>query len=147
MFDQLQLHSIIEKDPRYRLNAYYYVLETLDFARTQLGMGSSSGRLPAKNRPGDEDLDEPETNLQHITGEELCEAIRIRARWLFGYMAKVVFNQWGVYTTNDFGNIVFNMVEAGKIRATAKDRREDFADLYDFQTAFCDSFVFPEEKK
>ena len=29
MFDQLQLHSIVEKDPRYRLNAYYYVLETL----------------------------------------------------------------------------------------------------------------------
>ncbi len=147
MFDQLQLHSIVEKDPRYRLNAYYYVLETLDFARSQLGMGCSAGQLPSRQRPGDEEKDEPDSNLQHITGAELCEAIRIRARWMFGYMAKTVFNQWGVYTTDDFGEIIFNMVDAGKVRTAPGDKKEDFAGIYDFQKAFCDTFTFPMESK
>lgn len=146
MFDQLQLHSLVEKDPRYSLNAYYYVLETLDFARSQLGMGCSSSHLPPRNRPGEEEKDEPDANLQHITGGELCEALRIRGRWMFGYLAKAVFNQWGVFSTDDFGEIVFNMVEAGKIRTAPEDKKEDFANLYDFQAAFCDSFVFTMEK-
>lgn len=147
MFDQLQLHSLVEKDPRYRLNAYYYVLETLDFARSQLGMGCSSMRIPSRRStiPGEEENDEPESNLQHITGSELCEAIQIRARWMFGFMAKVVFNQWGVYTTDDFGEIVYNMVEAGKVRVAAGDSKEDFHGVFDFETAFCNKFTFPME--
>ncbi len=147
MFDQLQLHPIVEKDPRYRLSAYYYVLETLDFARSQLGMGCSSDQLPSRQRLGDEEKDEPDSNLQHISGAELCEALRIRARWMFGYMAKTVFNQWGVYKTDDFGEIIFNMVAAGKVRTAPNDKKEDFAGLYDFQKAFCDSFTFPMESE
>lgn len=143
MFDQLQLHGIVEKDPRYRLNAYYYVLETLDFARSQLGMGSSAHQVPHKSHPCEEESDEPDSSLQHISGAELCEAIRIRGRWMFGYLAKEVFNQWGVFRTDDFGEIVFNMVKAGKVRTAPGDQKEDFCGLYDFQTAFCDSFTFP----
>ncbi|MBE6424570.1 MAG: hypothetical protein E7029_01005 [Planctomycetaceae bacterium] len=145
MFDQLQLHGIVEQDPRYHLNAYYYVLETLEFARSQLGMGCSSEYLPPRQKPGEDEKDEPDSNLHHITGNELCEAIRIRARWMFGYMAKTVFNQWGVHTTDDFGEIVFNMVNAGKIRTAPGDRKEDFSGIYDFQAVFCDDYVFPTE--
>lgn len=145
MFDQLQLHSIVEKDPRYHLNAYYYVLETLDFARSQLGMGCSSEHVLPKPLPREEEKDEPDSNLCHISGKELCEAIRIRGLWMFGYLAKTVFNQWGVFSTDDFGEIVFNMVQAGKVWTAPGDKKEDFENLYDFQTAFCDSFVFSTE--
>ncbi len=148
MFDQLQLHSLVEKDPRYRLSAYYYVLETLDFARSQLGMGCSVPRIPSpRRRPSahEEENDEPESNLQHITGPELCEALQIRAKWMFGFMAKVVFNQWGIYTTDDFGEIVYNMVEAGKVRVATGDRKEDFHQVFDFETTFCDKYTFPLE--
>ena len=144
MYDQLQLHSIVERDSRYKLGAYYYVLETLDFARAQLGMGESAA-LPVGSPAGDEDSDEPECSLQHISGAELCEAIQIRAQWMFGFMAKTVFNQWGVFTTDDFGEIVFNMVEAGKIRVASGDRKEDFHNIFDFQTAFCENYQFPRE--
>ncbi|MDO4574818.1 MAG: hypothetical protein Q4D98_06350 [Planctomycetia bacterium] len=139
MIDHLQLRSILDRDSRYKLNAYYYVLETLDFARSELGMGHLTERNP---HTADEENDEPENLARHITGEELCEALKIRATWMFGYMAKTVFQQWGITTTDDFGEIVYNMIEAGKMRAADGESRADFHDLYDFQTVFCDAFCF-----
>ncbi|MDO4569891.1 MAG: hypothetical protein Q4D38_05885 [Planctomycetia bacterium] len=142
MYDKLQLRGLVEKDPRYKLNAYYYVLETLDFAHSRLGMGSVPSRLAVSKI--EEDVDEPEYSIMHISGAELCQAILLRARWMFGYMAKVVFNEWGAFTTDDFGEIVFNMVEAGKIRLAKGEGKDDFHNVYDFQTVFCDDFHFPQ---
>lgn len=144
MKDHLQLRSIIERDSRYKLEAYYYVLETLDFARSQLGMGHCEPAAVSFSS-GDEELDEPENVVLHISGGELCEAIRIRALGMFGLMAKTVFQQWGITTTDDFGEIVYNMVEAGKIQAASNDCREAFHQLYDFQKVFCDDFSFHED--
>lgn len=144
MKDHLQLRSIIERDSRYKLEAYYYVLETLDFARSQLGMGyCESTSVPFS--PGDEELDEPENVVPHISGTELCQAIRIRAVGMFGLMAKTVFQQWGITQTDDFGEIVYNMVEAGKMQEASGDCREAFHQVYDFQTVFHDHFSFHED--
>jgi uncharacterized repeat protein (TIGR04138 family) len=47
-------------------------------------------------------------------------------------MAKAVFRHWGVQGTADFGEIVFNMIEAGLMGKTETDSREDFHNVYDF---------------
>ncbi len=55
-------------------------------------------------------------------------------------MAKSVLNSWGVKSTRDFGNIVFNLIEIGRMKKTKQDRLEDFDNAYDFETAFRKQF-------
>ncbi|MDO4551507.1 MAG: hypothetical protein Q4C96_09700 [Planctomycetia bacterium] len=145
MYDQYQLREIVKEDPRFKVEAYYYVLETLDFARSRLHMGkvAKSERFPQNSET---DADDPEEVSSHITGQELCEALRIRSVWMFGYMAKTVLNQWGVFTTDDFGTIVYNMVKHNKIRVTAEDSPDDFREVYDFQEVFCSNFCIDDDE-
>ena len=56
-------------------------------------------------------------------------------------MALTVLNSWNIYRTEDFGNLVFNMVENGILGSTADDTREDFVDGYDFDDAFRKPFL------
>ena len=54
----------------------------------------------------------------------------------YGRLAKQVLNHWGITSTGDFGEIVFNLIEIGQMRKTPDDRREDFDDVFDFDEAF-----------
>ena len=51
-----------------------------------------------------------EEGERHITGQQLCEAIRKYALEQYGFMAKTVLNSWGVFSTGDFGEIVYNLI-------------------------------------
>ena len=51
-------------------------------------------------------------------------------------MAKTVLNSWGVQRCEDFGELVFNLVNKGVLGKTEEDRKEDFAGGYDFEAAF-----------
>jgi uncharacterized repeat protein (TIGR04138 family) len=95
-----------------------------------------AGEEPEKNEPGTR---EPQ---RHVTGQDLCEAIRRYALRQYGYMAKTVLNSWGVCSTGDFGELVYNLIRIGRMRKTKEDRREDFDDQYDFRTAFQEDFKF-----
>ncbi len=132
------LSTLLAKDRRYKREAYEFVWSALSYAQ-ELGMGSERYSEPM---PGAEPDDEPAAQRpqRHVTGQELCEAIRRLALREFGYMAKTVLNSWGVYTTGDFGEIVFNFLRMGLMRKTPEDRREDFDDVYDFDTAFEQEF-------
>ena len=80
---------------------------------------------------------EPASPLEpHLTGQELCGAIRLYAQELYGLMAKVVVNSWGVTSTSDFGEIVYKLIEIGEMTKSDRDQREDFDDVYDFTHAF-----------
>ena len=57
---------------------------------------------------------------RHVSGQELCEAIRRYALEQYGYMAKTVLNSWGIHGTNDFGEIVFNLIRIGQMRKDAR---------------------------
>lgn len=127
------LLKFVRRDRRYKIEAYQFVFEALSFAQKDLGMGQV--REPAAEE-GDED-DEPQ---RHLTGQELCEAIRVYALEQFGYMAKTVFADWGITCTGDFGEIVYNLIDLQMMRKTPQDRREDFDDVYDFDTAFRQEF-------
>lgn len=98
--------------------------------------------------PSDEDLEAlhedddfaepkaPEGHEHHITGQQLCEAIRQYALEQFGFMSKTVLNNWGVHSTSDFGEIVYNLIRIRHMKKSTNDRREDFDEVYDFAHAF-----------
>lgn len=125
------IHELLKKDRRYPLDAYAFVFEALSYAQSVLQMGTET---PPESG-GDED--EPE---RHVTGQELCEAIRRFALDQYGYMAQTVLNNWGIRRTGDFGEIVFNLITVGQMRKTSSDRREDFDNVYDFDEAFKQRF-------
>ena len=59
----------------------------------------------------------------------------------YGMLSKNVLNEWGVRSTADFGEIVFNLIEIGQMKKTDSDRREDFENVFDFDTGLRDAFV------
>jgi uncharacterized repeat protein (TIGR04138 family) len=76
------------------------------------------------------------TKTRHITGQELLEGIREYALKEYGPMALTVLAEWGIHRAEDFGEIVFNMVEHGILSKTETDSRKDFQGGYDFEKAF-----------
>ena len=73
--------------------------------------------------------------LGHVSGAELCESVRRLGLRQFGSLAAPVFGHWGVRSTSDIGDIVYNLIEAGDLEKTPADSRADFDDVYDFETA------------
>ncbi|HVY69317.1 MAG TPA: Minf_1886 family protein [Verrucomicrobiae bacterium] len=110
------LDTIVAQDARYHRDAYHFVREALDFTQ----------KLIARTKK--------ETG--HISGQELLGGIREYAVKQYGPMAITVLDEWGVKSTQDFGEIVFNMVEKSLLAKTEKDSRDDFREGYDFNDAF-----------
>lgn len=138
--------QLLKEDNRFEFDAYVFVFEALSYAQNVLRIG---GELPSEpsqieEPPGEQEEEAPE---RHISGQELCEAIRLFALEQFGYMARPVLNSWGIHGTGDFGEIVFNLIRIGQMRKTKHDRREDFENVYDFEVAFRHEFKIsqPEE--
>jgi uncharacterized repeat protein (TIGR04138 family) len=134
-----RLADVLEEDNRYKVAAYEFVFEALAYAQDVLHLGTESLSEP-NDALDEEEAEELENPQPHVSGQDLCEAIREYALRQYGYMAKTVLNSWGVYVTGDFGEIVFNLIRHGKMRKTKEDRREDFEDVYDFETAFRQQF-------
>jgi uncharacterized repeat protein (TIGR04138 family) len=61
----------------------------------------------------------------------LLDGIRDLALREYGLLARTVFRLWGINSTADVGEIVFNLVEANLMSKTAQDARDDFRDVYD----------------
>lgn len=131
-----ELAELLEEDSRYHVAAYDFIFNALRYAQEVLHMGTPRPSEPS----GGEEEEESDEPPQHVTGQELCEAIRQYALRQYGYMAKTVLNSWGIHGTGDFGEIVFNLIRFGRMRKTKEDRREDFDDVYDFETAFEQEF-------
>lgn len=139
----LSMVELLRQDRRFKLEAYAFVFEALRYGHEALGMGSgppAESTLPRRvGRAASEESAE-ETCQRHLTGQELCEAIRQYALEQYGYMAKTVLNSWGVTCTGDFGEIVFNLIRVGQMRKTEHDRREHFDDVFDFEEGLTQSF-------
>jgi uncharacterized repeat protein (TIGR04138 family) len=116
------LGLILGEDPRYTADAYGFVREGLDFTIKM--------RNKPESGPG-----------RHVSGQELLEGLRLLALQEFGPLACTVLKSWGVTRTEDFGEIVFNLVNKGVLGKTPEDRKEDFAGGYDFHAAFVQPFL------
>ena len=124
-FDEA-LDKILATDSRFHRDAYVFMREALDFTQ----------KLICKENQG---------KVRHVTPKELLDGLRQYALAQFGPMSITVFEEWGIHQCNDFGDIVFNMIEIGLLAKTDKDSRDDFQNIYDFTDAFCKPF-WPEGK-
>jgi uncharacterized repeat protein (TIGR04138 family) len=106
------VQEICLKDPRYKPDAYEFVLQGLEFTRKKL------------------------KKTAHLTGAELARGLRDYAINQYGPLALSVLAHWGINQTLDFGKIVFNMVEMKLLSKTKEDNLLDFSRVYDFKTAF-----------
>ena len=107
---------------RYHHNAYRFLFSALRHVQDERQDGLGIQYI--------EDSDDA-----HVTGQELLEGVRELALQEFGCLATTVFRRWGVTCTEDFGKMVFEMVERGEMRKTEQDCIEDFIDGFDFGTA------------
>ena len=130
------LYDLVENDSRYPLDAYVFVREALAFASDSLELGSLA---TAECQRNSEQLQQARRE-RHLTGQELCEAIRLYALNQFGYMAQIVLKSWGITETRCFGDIVYNMIDVGIMKKSSSDRRAHFDDIYDFDAAFENEF-------
>ncbi len=120
---------IVQEDTRYDSGAYYLLREGLD--ATIRAMKTARAMR----------------NVRHITGQELAEGLR---KWLleqYGPMAKTLLETWGIHSTEDFGHIVFTLVDYGILAKNESDTIDDFKDIYDFATAFEYPFLSTADRR
>lgn len=120
------LETIVIRDPRYHREAYLFVREALDHTQ----------KAVLKGRKASKQLD-----VRHVTGQELLQGIREYGLQQYGPMTLLLLNEWGVHSSEDFGELVFNMVEAGLLGKTERDSRDDFKNGFDFIDAFQKPFL------
>ncbi len=106
---------------RYHPNAYRFVSAALPYAQKILNRTYSVGM---------------DDESAHITGPELLEGIRQFALEHFGLMTLSVLRRWGIRSTDDFGRIVFELIDRGEMRKTDRDQLSDFFGVYDFEDVF-----------
>ena len=73
---------------------------------------------------------------RHVDGRQLCMGLRDYAQKRYGLLARTVLGRWSIRRTEDFGRIVFAMVEAGLMRKADDDTIDDFVGVYDFDEEF-----------
>ena len=118
------IELICKEDARFDRKAYDFVRQGLDYTVKE------SRKKDAGNP----------MRSQHVSGAELLHGLRTYALDQFGPLAKTVLNEWGVTRCADFGDIVFNLIEYNVFSKNENDRREDFADVYNFEDAFVKPF-------
>ncbi len=110
---------------RYPVDAFVFVQRGLDF--TVRRMHGDPDPQP------DDDQDAPS---RHVSGHDLCLGLRDFGRKEYGLLARTVLHRWRVQRTEDFGHIVFAMVDAGMMHKTDQDSIADFRDVFSFEEAF-----------
>jgi uncharacterized repeat protein (TIGR04138 family) len=144
-----QLARVIARDSRYTIESYAFVLESLKRSRThklqELRKRRDKDRAsrPRKRAPaGEAETEQP----GHVTGAELCQAARRLALRYYGLMAITVLNEWGIHSTSDIGEIIYNLIASGDLDKTPTDQRSDFDDVFDFAQALQPKSLLEEER-
>lgn len=117
LWDQITRISL--ENPRYRREAYLFVLQGIQWSFEQLGV------------------------RRHLSGEEFTELLVAFAREQYGELAPFVFEEWGVYRTADLGRIVYGLIEAGLMSRRPEDSLRDFEEVLDLQKALSDPDFVP----
>ena len=110
------LDAITERDARFARDAYIFVSGALSATAKRLGRSR-----------------EKELRRRHVSGQELAEGAADFAEEQFGPLAYSVLREWGVKTTRDIGDIVFNLIDAGIFSKTREDSIRDFDNVFDLR--------------
>ncbi len=128
-----KLEELVRRNPRYPCEAYEFTFAALAHTQEMLG------RVPPPEGPAGQDY--------HVSGPQLLEGVRDLALREFGLMARTVFRMWGIDRTDDFGVIVFNLIEGGLMSKTDHDTRDDFHDLFDLDQTLVRDYRIKIEKE
>ncbi len=127
------IEQLVERDPRYQRAAYVFLKDALEFTRQSLARDRKGApRQQGRSAQAEE---------RHVTVPELLEGIRDYALKMYGPMVITVFEDWGIRGCPDFGNVLFNLVEANYFSITEHDTREQFEPGFDFHEAFRRPFL------
>lgn len=116
------LDRMVKEDGRYDREAYIFVGDALKHTQNFASRKS-------------------EVQPRHVSGAELLDGIRAYALATYGPMTLTVFSEWGLARCEDFGEIVFSMIEHELLSKTDEDKKEDFQSVYDFEAAFRHPFL------
>ena len=105
-----RVHAICERDPRFKREAYEFVMRALDY---------TTSRVVGQRR--------------HVSGQELLQGIVDLARQEFGEMGWAVFREWGIRSSEAFGALVFTLVGEGLLGRQPEDSLDDFKGGIDVQ--------------
>jgi len=130
--DSFSLFQVVNQDPRYPIEAYWFVREALAYAADSVELGQTYGEPDCDP----ESESHRASRERHLTGQQLCEAIRRYALNQYGYMAKVVLNSWNLETTSCFGDVVYNMISVGIMKKSSRDKRSHFDNVFLFDEVF-----------
>lgn len=112
--------KVLARDARYPIQAYAFIYETIEYTR-RLKDRARARKLKSKTIAA----------RKHITGQELCEGAKRLALRDYGLMAETVLAQWGLRSTSDLGDVVYNLIASGDLEKTDEDNRSDFDDVFD----------------
>jgi uncharacterized repeat protein (TIGR04138 family) len=119
------MEQVIQEDGRYPLDAFAFLHDGL--AKAVQGVYGDQAATEGQH---------------HVSGQQLCNALRELALERWGMLAQTVLNRWNIRATIDFGNMVYLLIEGNFMRKTDEDSVEDFRDVYDFDQAFSDYQAF-----
>ncbi len=117
---ELDWATMVERAGPYPLDAFDFVREGLNYTARRVH----------------EDHEHHTEMDRHVDGQQLCIGLREYAIDCFGLLAPEVLGHWHIHRTDDFGRIVFAMIDAGLMSKTTDDTMEDFRSVYDFAEAF-----------
>jgi uncharacterized repeat protein (TIGR04138 family) len=136
------LIKLLCEDRRYKLEAYQFVRAGLGYAQEVLGLGTQ----PVDDSIGADDEESDRPRPRHVTGQDLCWAFRKLAHEQYGYMARLVLADWGIRSTSDFGEIVYNLIKIGEMTKSPTDHRSHFDGVYDFDQALMREYQITKEE-
>jgi uncharacterized repeat protein (TIGR04138 family) len=132
--DDEKIH-LLYLDPRYSIHAYQFVMQALKHATTK----HYGDKVTKLDRKGNKETP------THVTGQQLCHAAAEYAAEQYGFLAYRVLKNWGIETTGDIGELVYNMIEQGHMQKSPSDNRADFDDVFDMREALEDEFCLKIE--
>ncbi len=124
--------TILERAGSYPIESFNFVREGLNHTVERALLQHEAGL-----RAGG--LGNPDTH--HVTGQQLCLGLRDYAILQYGMLAPAVLRHWNIVRTEDFGRIVYAMIEGGVMSRTKDDSVDDFSAVYDFDEAFSDAHL------
>lgn len=119
------------RHPAYPPAAFRFVLEGLSFT-TERAFGQYASQCGGPS--ASEGL--PLPDMHHVSGQQLCMGLREFAIDRFGMMAPCVLRHWNIARTEDFGRIVYALIDSGRLTKSAEDSIDDFHSVFEFDEAF-----------
>lgn len=131
----------VAQGTKYPVEAFEFVERGLEF--TVLRM---HGELDEASEPEQGEALEggQDQASRHVTGQQLCHGLRELALVEYGSLARTVLRRWRINASEDFGRIVFAMIDARMMNKTEQDSIRDFVNVYDFDEAFAPAVLLRE---